>query len=235
MIMHIYKLLKIHKIKFNLKTKMKKFYFLMLMFATMLFASCNSCKQSDEATVNSDDVVGVALEVERLIAMDREDMYVQHGENYRWFETCMKLKNFLDEENDGSLEEVVNVFQVAVGDEKTFDVKVYKFQHFADGTHASDSVNGFWVEDQPMNDEAVLITYKEAYDKLMATNMPKPHSQYVTLRKQVGPFDANPQYIFGNLRETVFVDAVTGEVRNYNPAFEDGKGGGFKMPLGEWP
>lgn len=214
---------------------MKKFFVLTILANLILFCSCTDC--ANKNVKFSTDTTLVAqqdnnLNVEHIIAMDRQAMYVNHGDNYRWFECCMKLNNFLDEENDGSLVEVVNVFQSVVDyDDKTFDVTVHKFQHFADGTYANDSVDGFWIEDQPMNDDSIKITFREAYDNLMATNMPKPHSRYVTLRKQVGPLDANPQYIFGNLREVVFVDAVTGEVRDYNPAFEKG----FKMPLGEWP
>jgi hypothetical protein len=50
------------------------------------------------------------------------------------------------------------------------------------------------------------------------------------LRKEVAPLDCNPQYIFGNKRAQLYVDAVTGEVKDYNPAYK-----GFTMPLGEWP
>ena len=211
--------------------------FLSLFCLAFSFMSCNGCKNDTQPSNNDTEVVEVGeLNVENLIAMDRQAMYNKVGEDYRWYETCMKLNNFLDEENDGSLAEVVNVFQAVIDRGQGYDTKVYKFQHFADGTWAEDSVIGFWIEDMPMNAEMIKVTYKEAYEKLMAVNMPKPHSRYVTLRKQVGPVDANPQYIFGNLHETVFVDAVTGEVFDYNPAFgkpEDGKG--FKMPLGEWP
>ena len=205
-----------------------------LLFAFALgFSSCNGCKNKEADVVVVEDS---ALNVENLISMDRQAMYNKVGDDYRWYETCMKLNNFLDEENDGSLAEVVNVFQAVIDRGQGYDTKVYKFQHFADGTCFEDSVIGFWIEDFPMNEEAIQVTYDEAYDNLMAVNIPKPHSRYVTLRKQVGPVDANPQYIFGNLHETVFVDAVTGEVFDYNPAFgkpEDGKG--FKMPLCEWP
>ena len=206
----------------------------------MSLTSCNKCTNetsTDQTDVESvDDSQVVELNPEHLIALDRQAMYNKVGGDYRWYETCMRLENFLDEDNDGTLAEVVNVFQAIIQRGEGFDTKVYKFQHFADGTYAEDSVIGFWIEDFPMNEEAIKVTYKEAYDNLMAVNMPKPHSRYVTLRKQVGPVEANPQYIFGNLHETVFVDAVTGEVFDYNPAFgkpEDGKG--FKMPLGEWP
>ena len=212
----------------------------------MSLTSCNKCTSetsTEQTDVESVDTVNTVTEVadlvvENLISLDRQSMYNKVGDDYRWYETCMRLENFLDEDNDGTLAEVVNVFQGIISRENGYDTKVYKFQHFADGTYAEDSVIGFWIEDFPMNEEAIKVTYKEAYDNLMAVNMPKPHSRYVTLRKQVGPVDANPQYIFGNLRETVFVDAVSGEVFDYNPAFgkpEDNNNKGFKMPLGEWP
>jgi len=211
-----------------------------LIFTLMLsFSACTGCNKTQEAVLSdtTEAVVETAdLVVENLISMDRQAMYNKVGGDYRWYETCMRLENFLDEENDGTLAEVVNIFQAVIDRGQGYDTKVYKFQHFADGTWAEDSVIGFWIEDMPMNAEMIKVTYKEAYDKLIATNMPKPHSHYVTLRKQVGPVEANPQYIFGNLHETVFVDAVTGEIFDYNPAFgkpEDGNG--FKMPLGEWP
>lgn len=216
---------------------MKKIFgFIALLCAVIGFTSCNPKNKKNDCVIDENKKEVANLVPENLISMDRQDMFMNHSNDYRWFETCMKLENFLDEENDGKLAEVVNVFQaIEQRSETSFDTKVFKYQHFSDGVNVCDSVIGFWIEDYPLEEETIKISYKEAYDKLMATNMPKPHSRYVTLRKQVGPKDANPQYIFGNLRECIFVDAITGEVRDYNPAFEDGNGGGFKMPLGEWP
>ena len=82
-----------------------------------------------------------------------------------------------------------------------------------------------------MNNEAIKVSFKEAYNKIMATNYPKPHSRHVVLRKEIGPQDANPQYIFGNSQAQIYVDAVTGDVTDKNPAFP----ADLKMPLGEWP
>ena len=214
---------------------MKKLFFILSLVCMALFVSCDRNKK---VPTNNDDnsttTEVVQLNPTTLVSTDRQDMYLNHGEDYRWYETCMILNDYLDEENDGSLAEVVNVFQaIIMRSEHSFDTKVYKYQHFADGTAVEDSINGFWIEDEPMNNEAIKVTYKEAYDKLMATNLPKPHSRYVTLRKQVGPVAANPQYIFGNIREQVYVDATTGEVRDYNPAF--GPDLNLGTPLGEWP
>ena len=85
----------------------------------------------------------------------------------------------------------------------------------------------------PLNDEVIKLTYEEAYDRIMQTNSPKPHSKHVTLRNPIGPIAINTQWIFGNIHEQLWVDAVTGDVKNSNPAFPEEKG--FKMPLGEWP
>jgi len=65
---------------------------------------------------------------------------------------------------------------------------------------------------------------------MMAVNFPKPHSRYVTLRNPIGPVAINTQWIFGNVREQLWCDAVTGEIRNSNPAFPN-----LNTPLGEWP
>ena len=198
---------------------MKKVLFT-LMAAIAIISGVSSCKCTSDKQETAEPVAEQAeLVVENLISMDRQSMYTNHGEGYRWYETGVVLKDFLDEENDGSIEMVVNVFQVVENlDSTSFDTFVYKYQHTLEG-NAEDSVHGFWVEDYPLNEEEITVTFRQAYERLMETNLPKPHSRHVVLRKEVGPVDANPQYIFGNSQAQVYVDAVTGEVRNYNPAF----------------
>ena len=221
---------------------MRKFtlFLMSIMFCVMLgLTSCDGCKQTP-ATPDTPDTTAVANEtgelvVENLIAMDRQEMYTEYGDSYVWYETCILLDEYLDEDCDGSIAEVVNVMQGIIEDETGADTYVYKFQHFADGTYAKDNVHGFWVEDEALNEEKVPISFLEAYEKLMATNLPKPHSRYCTLRKQVGPIDANAQYIFGNVEAQVYVDAVTGAVSDVNPAFGPDKEPVFNGPLGEWP
>lgn len=208
---------------------MKKILFVLTSVILMLGMSACKC----ENTVSEESLEAVnELVVENAISMDREAMYLNHNEDYRWFETGVVLKDWLDEENDGTIEMVVNVFQVVERyDSTSFDTFVYKFQHTLDGT-VEDSVHGFWVEDFPLNEEEIVVTFNEAFEKLQEVNLPKPHTRQVVLRKQVGPKPANPQWIFGNLRSQIYVDAVTGEVRDYNPAFE---GLNLGTPLGEWP
>ena len=221
---------------------MKKFsLFMMGMLFTMLlgFTSCNGCGnqtqdvQKDSITLTVSDST-VALNVENAIAMDRQAMYLTHGGDYRWYETDILLPEFMDDENATSDPVmIVNIFQSVVERGNGYDTWVYKYQHFNDGTVLTDSVAGFWVENWPMEDKAIKLTYAEAWDKVQAVNFPTPHSKHVTLRNPIGPVAINTQWIFGNIREQIWVDAVTGECTNSNPAFPEAKG--FTMPLGEWP
>lgn len=173
------------------------------------------------------------LNVEHVVATDKQTMYTQFNKDYRYFETQITLKNFLDGENaSAEVAEINNVFQVVdiAEDQKSADVHVVMFNHVGEKTETT-VIHSFWMEDQLLNDEAIKVTFEQAFDKMMKANIVKPHSRKCTLRKQVGPKDANAQWIFGNSRAQVYVDAVTGDVSAINPAF----GSKLGAPLGEWP
>ena len=219
--------------------KLKLFIVAFLCSLVIGFSSCNGCGKSTEndSVKDSTELVvtqNEALNVENAIAMDRQAMYLSHGGDYRWYETEILLPEFMD--SDEAISDpvmIVNVFQTVVERGNGFDTYVYKFQHFNDGTVLTDSIAGFWVENWPMEDTAIKLKYAEAWDKMLAVNFPKPHSKHVTLRNPIGPVAINTQWIFGNIKEQIWIDAVTGEAANSNPAFPEEKG--FKMPLGEWP
>ena len=208
---------------------MRKFLVFLMGIMLMIGVSACTCSRQKKDV----DPAVAELVVENVVSLDRQAMNLAHGDDYRWFETGVQLKNWLDEENDGSIDMVVNVFQVVEKyDSTSFDTFVYKYQHFSDGTVNEEGIHGFWVEDYPLNEEAIAVTFKEAFEKVQEANLPKPHTRQVVLRKQVGPKEANPQWIFGNLREQIYVDAVTGAVSDKNPAFD---GLNLGTPLGEWP
>lgn len=196
---------------------------LLMCLIGLIFGSCKGCNNVTETPLATNTIV-----VEDLIKADNAYMM---GRNYRWYETCILMNDYLDEETDGSIQEVVNIFQVIEETEGGFDTKVFKFQHFPDGTTVSDSVQGFWVEDFPLVDSLVAIPYDSAFALVQQVNFPKPHSRNATLRNPIGPVPVNPQWIFGNIREQLWVDALTGDIKESNPAFPDN----LEMPLGEWP
>ena len=213
---------------------MKKVLFMLIAVFCMSLVSCNSRNSENPATTTDSTATAVnndsTMVVENVVGMDRQYMFTNYGKDYRWYETCIVLKDFLDEENDGTITGVSNIFQVVWEKDNGADVNVIMFTHVGDSTQV-DVKRGFWVEDMPMNEDAIKVTFKEAYDKVMAVNLPKPHSRHVVLRKEIGPNTINPQYIFGNAQAQIYVDAVTGDVTDKNPAFP----ADLKMPLGEWP
>lgn len=214
---------------------------LTLLFSLCIgFTSCNGCKSEKKVdkqeAVQGSDANGVLAEpiVENLISTDRQGMFLKYNNDsthYRWYETCIRLNDFLDEDPDGSFEIVTNIFQVIVEIGNGADTYVYKSQYFA-GKHQVDSIHGFWMEDEPLNDKPIKLTYKQAFERAMQSNAVKPHSKNCILRCPVGPKDINAQYIFGNISEQIWVDAVTGEVKTSNPAFDKVT---ISKPLGEWP
>ena len=194
------------------------------------FSSCTNCSNQPVQKAQTE----VAIDVDHAIALDRQTMYVNYKDNYRWYETDILLPYFLDSDSVTSDPEmVVNVLQSIVEEGNGADVWVHKFQHFKDGSVVHDSIQGFWIENYALNDEVIKLNYTAAYDRMIQANFPKPHSRYVTLRNPIGPVAINTQWIFGNINEQIWIDAVTGDAKNSNPAFPAEKG--FKMPLGEWP
>lgn len=213
--------------------------------AVLVFTACEKQKKeaapAAETTTDNKTVVAVtnvkatALNVEHVIATDKQAMFTQFNKDYRYFESQITLKNFMDGENaSAEVAEINNVFQVVdiTENQKSADVHVVMFNHVGDKTEKT-VINSFWMEDYPLNDEAIKVTFEQAFDKMMKANIVKPHSRKCTLRKEVGPKDANPQWIFGNSHAQVYVDAVTGDVSGINPAF--GQVIKLGAPLGEWP
>ena len=224
---------------------MKKFsYYLLTLLMSLMFVACSGCTQTSKTNEVADSLIVdttfadstaavIAVQnVENFIATDREEMYLHYAQDYRWYETQIVFNNYLDDEDCNSIESITNVFQFLEGEGESFDTYVVQITHYADTTiYTVDHT--FWIEDFPLNNEAIKLTFANALEKLNEANMPNPHSRKCTLRLPCGPLSCNPQYVFGNIRTTAFVDAVTGEVKNSNPAFPDEDG--FKMPLGEWP
>lgn len=186
---------------------MKKILFLMLIG---MIVGLTSCKKEKKPVVKE-------LTVENVISTDREYMALHYGGSYQFYESCIILKGYLDEENDGAIAGISNVFQYEDFDGEPF---VVTLAHTSCGNDSIDAKPGFWIEDFQLNEDAINITYKEAYAKAMEANYPKPHSKNCILRKPMGPKDCNAQWVFGNIEAQIWVDAVTGDVRDSNPAFE---------------
>ena len=88
------------------------------------------------------------------------------------------------------------------------------------GTQVPWPVSDVWIEDDDMNDCHIKLSAEQALQRMKEWNGILPRGcNFITLRKPVGPKDCNPQWTFGDTYNVIFIDAVTGEVRDSNPAF----------------
>lgn len=191
---------------------MKKFFAFLMAFALLLGASsCTSCNK---------EVKQMKTTVEQVVQSDRQYMYDHYGCGYIYYETQIVLNEWLDDDNcTGTVASVLNVFQIVDGGDTAYSPHVYMFKHTA-STFTIKVVDDAWMEDCDMAKDDITITYRQAYKNLMKANCIKPHTKDCVLRKMVGLYDCNPQYIFGGaFDDCVFVDAITGEVSLDNPAF----------------
>jgi hypothetical protein len=195
---------------------MKKFIFgAMILFLAL---GLTGCKKKP--------VLGKASP-EKAQQFDLKLMSEKFGQDFRWYETDIVLKYFLDDEKqDGTWTELSNIFQVA----EDGDPHVYFIDHSGDSWIMNDK-KGFWIEDYPINPDSLKISYQKAYEIMMASNYKKPHSKHCILRNPIGPLECNPQWVFGNVRSQIWIDATTGKATNSCPAFP----ADLNMPLGEWP
>ena len=191
--------------------KKKLVFFLLAAILSLIAASCKHSTQPVNLTSD--------LTPERVVSLDKEYMFTNYKADYTWFESCILLNDYLDKDCDGSIAGITNIFQAISEKDKGFNTEVVMITHTSNGNSEITSAHSFWVEDFPLNNTEITITYKQAFEKVMATNCIKPHSRYVVLRKEVGPYPANPQYIFGNSKMQIYVDATTGVVSEVNPAF----------------
>lgn len=188
----------------------KVIYFLTALAVVAGLASCK-CTKDEEPVVEF---------AEATIAADKAKM-AEKADEYKWFETRAEYDNFFDADTTLALVKVESLFQVAVKDSLGVKTFVYDFVH-ENGVVETDAepIEAFILDDKPLNDEPIVLTFGEALERLFEANLPKPHSTKVVLRKVLGPkAGVNAHYIFGNTEEQVFVDAVTGDVTDVNPFY----------------
>lgn len=214
----------------------------MLTFLFSMTVGLTSCECKKKGEAPKETVTQVTeLVPETVISTDRQQLFNEIGGDYIWYETTALYADRFDAEDaTGKVVFVKNTFQQVKTetDEKgreVYDVWCYIFK--TDLTERAEyALHTFMVENDPLTDTQICLTFKAAYDRMMQANIPKPTNRTCVLRIPVGPYVCNAQYIFGDNNWAVFVDAVTGDVSTRNPAFHKPEEEPvLRKPLGEWP
>ena len=222
---------------------MKKFFLclmpVLLLAMAAAFIGCNGCKgetpKIDDPVVMYHDYDGVVQDftagVAQIQALHRQTMFalIQHLQdegheialdNYQWRNSLVILNDTVTMENIDDLH-VVSIRDVFFyWDNQRGPQVQYITDHVKFGTQIPYPINDVWIEDADMSEQPIKISAEQALSRLKEYNgiIPKD-CNFIILRLPVGPKDCNPQWTFGDVDDVLFIDAVTGEIRDSDPAF----------------
>ena len=215
-------------------TTMKKDFFakvmgVLLLAVMALVCSCNGCKgetpKIDDPVVVYHDYDGVVQDftagVGHIQALHRQTMAsLTGGKEYQWRNSSVILNDTVTMENIDDLHVVAVNDVFFYWDSEKGPMVQYVNSHVKYGVQIPYPINDVWIEDADMSEQPIKISAEEALMRLKEWNgiLPKD-CNFLTLRLPVGPKDCNVQWVFGDVYDVLFIDAVTGEIRDYDPAF----------------
>lgn len=192
--------------------------------------------------VVQDFTAGVA----NIQALHRQTMYsLAGGKEYQWRNSRVILNDTVTMENIDDLHVVAVNDVFFYWDSQKGPMVQYINSHVKYGVQIPYPINDVWIEDADMSDQPIKISAEQALSRLKEYNaaikreqngagsssaereqggakpngiLPKDCNS-LTLRLPVGPKDCNVQWVFGDVYDVLFIDAVTGEIRDYDPAF----------------
>lgn len=185
--------------------------------------SCSGCgsRSADGSALLYHDYDGVVQDftagVAHVQALHRQTMFALNGGEYRWRNSKVLFNDTLTLEtiDDLHITCVTDVFQMWI------DGPVVQFisTDVQKGTVLPWPIHDLWIEDASLDDVEIKVTAEQAMQRLKEVDCPIPPARSMSLRLPIGPKDCNAQWVIGDVFNPLFIDAVTGEVRNSNPAF----------------
>lgn len=219
---------------------MKKNVFLSVLMAIVIgmtagaVSSCSGCKGEPEKALLSYDYDGVAQDftagVDHIVALHKQTVYnIYKGEQYAWYETRVLFNDSIKDGNidDLKVTDVTDIFQL-FGPARC----QYVSTNVEKGTIIPKPIPDIWIEDCDMSEAEIKLWPEDVLEKLKAWDGIIPPAVGMTLRIPLGPRRCNAQWVIGNIMQVIFVDAVTGDITDWCPAFPIP---GVQGPLGEWP
>lgn len=200
---------------------------LLLAVIALVLTSCEGCAKSEpkiDDPVTYHDYDGVAQDftagVSLIQALHRQTMYsmAANGQAYEWRNSRIIFNDTLTTDAIDNLHvtDVNDVFYYWNSDGPWVQYINTNIQH---GVQIPWPINDVWIEDADLTSCQIKISAEDALSRLKAWNGVLPKSCFMTLRLPVGPKVCNAQWVIGDVYQTIFIDAVTGDVSNWNPAF----------------
>ena len=225
---------------------MKKFIFISLMLAIVgvMATGCSSCQSENkkqeapakEVVVNSADYDGVVQDftagTKNIVALHRQTMFnLVKGHDYQWRNLQVLFNDFIKTDNLDDLH-ITDITSVYFYWEDGPWVQ-YISTNIKKGTIIPNRIQDVWIEDGDMSNCEIKLGVEDVLKRLKEWNGVIPEkSNGMVLRLPVGPRNCNAQWVIGSFGDPIFIDAVTGYITEWCPAFPIPNVNG---PLGEWP
>ena len=218
---------------------MKKCIFISLLLAivSIMVTGCSSCQSENKKQgIVKADYDGVLADfsagVNHIVALHRQTMNsLTDGQQYEWRNMQVLFNDTIKTETIDDLKviDVTDVFFYWSGEGPHVQ---YISTNVAKGTIIAPPIIDVWIEDDDLDNCEIKLWPEDVLKRLKEWNGVIPPSRGMVLRLPVGPRNCNAQWVIGSIGDPVFIDAVTGEVTNWCPAFPIPNVNG---PLGEWP
>lgn len=209
---------------------MKKSLILCLLLAivSIMATGCSGCqsgkKEQPKESVNYHDYDGVVQDftagVSHIQALHRQTVHQVLGvEKYEWRNSKVIFSDEITYENINDLH-ITDVNDVFFYVNEQGPWVQYVNSNVKYGLQIQWPIRDIWIEDKSLNNADIKINAEDALKRLKEWNgvIPKG-AKSISLRLPVGPKDCNAQWVLGSISDPLFIDAVTGDISNQNPAF----------------
>lgn len=190
----------------------------------LLMGACKGCSKVEIGSLYHDydgavqDFTAGTSQVQEL---HRQTMFsLIGGKKYQWRNSRVILNDTLSADNFDDLHVVAVNDVFFYWDDHKGPMVQYINSHVKYGVQIPFPINDVWIEDADMSDKGIKLSAEDALNKLKEWNGVLPQGcNSITLRYPVGSKDCNAQWVIGDVYDVLFIDAVTGEIRDWNPAF----------------
>lgn len=220
---------------------MKKFILMgfLLAIVSIVATGCSSCQsekqKQDAVTVVTNDYDGVVqdftADISNIQALHRQTVFsLIKGQKYEWRNSKIIFNEAITAQSIDDLH-VVDVTDVFYYWNQGPRVQ-FITSNVLKGTLIPKPIPDVWIEDADLSEAQIKLSAEDALQRLKEWNGVIPKATAMTLRLPLGPRRCNAQWVVGDIGDVIFIDAVTGDITNWCPAFPIPNVNG---PLGEWP
>ena len=205
---------------------------------------CTSCQSENKKQDAPKEQVAVGYDYDGVVqdftagvahiqALHRLTMFkLANGETYEWRNSQVYFNDTIRKDNIDDLH-ITDIIDVFFYWNASGPWVQYINTNVTKGTIIPKPIQDVWIEDDELDNCEIKLSAEDALQRLKEWNGEIPSNyKCMVLRRPVGVRNCNAQWVLGTFGNPLFIDAVTGDITDWCPAFPIPNVAG---PLGEWP